>query len=182
MLGSSVNYTVWRRGVLLGRTDLGMPSAGPSFRAGQLEPTAELERTWPELAPVVGEVIAAGVAVGSAVADLPPSAAGADPAERGRHVNERLSAHPGAARLRAASEALASLGLELRDPAGRPVATQTVMIQEVAPPAWVPAAAIAPEVEQARKGGLEIRVPSYIVIVRDATDAPDAGSASRPPA
>ena len=179
-----MNYTVWRRGILLGRTDLAMPSPGPRFRTGQLEPTAEFEGAWTELGPVIGEVIAAGVAVGSAVAELPPPAADADTAERGRQVYERLSAHPGAARLRAASEALASLGLELRDPAGRLVAAQNVMVQEIRPPAWVPAEAITLEVEQARKAGLnlEIRVPSYIVVVRDVADAPDDGSTSRPPA
>jgi len=177
-----MDYTVWRRGVLLGRTDLAMPSAGPRFRAGQFAPTVEFERAWPELGPVVGEFFAAAASVGGAVNDLPPRAAGADPEERARQVYERLSAHPDAARLRAASDGLASLGLELRDSAGRPVAVENVMIQEVRPPVWVPEWAIARDVEQARREGLEIRVPSYVVVVQDVTDAPDAGSASRPPA
>ena len=159
-----------------------MPSAGPRFRAGQFEPTAEFERAWPELGPVIAEFFAAGAAVGGAVGELSPPAAGADPEERARQVYERLSAHPGAARLRAASEGLAALGLELRDLAGRPVAVQSVMLQEVRPPAWVPAAAIARDVEQARREGIHVRVPSYVVVVEDATDAPGADSASRPPA
>jgi hypothetical protein len=178
-----MDYTVWRRGVLLGRTDLAMPSAGPTFRAGQFEPTVEFERAWPELGPVIGEFFAAGADIGGTLDELPPPVAGADPEERARQVYERLSAHPGAARLRAATEGLASLGLELRDPAGRPLAVQSVMLQEVRPPAWVPAAAIARDVEQARREGIHIRVPSYVVIVQDAADAPDGdGSASRPPA
>ena len=177
-----MNYTLWRRGVLLGRTDFAMASPGPRFRAGHLEPTVEFERTWPELGPVLGEFFAAGAAVGSTVAELPPAAPDADPTDRGRQVYERLSAHPAAARLRAAGEALNSLGLELRDAAGRPVATQSVMVQEVLPPAWIPASAIAREVEEARREGLEIRVPSYVVIVQDVADAPVAGPTSRPPA
>lgn len=177
-----MDYTVWRRGVLLGRTDLGMPSAGPRFRAGQFEPTVEFEQAWPELGPVVGEFFAAGAAVGSVLDELPPPTGGADPEERARQVYERFSAHPGTARLRAASEGLAALGLELRDLAGRLLAVQSVMLQEVRPPAWVPEEAIAREVEQARREGINIRVPSYVVVVQDLTDAPDAGSASRPPA
>ena len=142
-----MNYTLWRRGVLLGRTDFAMPSPRSRYRAGQLQPTVEFERVWPELGPAMREVIAAGAA----------------------------------ARLRAASEVLDALGLELRDAAGRPVATQTVMVQEVRPPAWIPAWAIAREVEEARKEGLEIRVPSYVVIARDVADASVTGPASRPP-
>jgi len=177
-----MGYTVWRRGVLLGRTDLAMPSAGPRFRAGHFEPTTEFERAWPELGPVIGEFFAAGAAIAGAVGELSPPAAGADPEARARQVYERLSSHPGAARLRAASEGLAALGIELRDQAGHLVAVESVMLQEVRPPAWVPEAAIAREVEQARREGIHIRVPSYVVVVQEAPDAPDAGSASRPPA
>ena len=161
-----MTYTVWYRGVLFGRTDLAMPSPGPKVRVGQLEPAVEFERAWPDVGPVIDEVIAAGTAIGSAYADLPPAAADADPTERGRQVYEWLSAHPAAGRMRAASEALAALGLELHDPAGELVAVQTIMVQEVRPPAWVSADVIAHEVEQARKEGLEIRVPSYIVVVQ----------------
>jgi hypothetical protein len=159
-----MNYTLWRRGVLLGRTDFAMPSPGSRYRAGQLQPTVEFERVWPELGPAMREFLAAGAAAGTAVADMPPAAADADSTERRPQVYERRSAHPAAARLRAASEVLDALGLELRDAAGRPVATQTVMVQEVRPPAWIPAWAIAREVDEARKEGLEIRVPSYVVI------------------
>ncbi|HEY2375591.1 MAG TPA: hypothetical protein VGH98_06410 [Gemmatimonadaceae bacterium] len=74
-----MNYTVWRRGVLLGRTHLGMPSPGSNFRAGQLEPTAEFEGAWP------------------------PPRPDADATERGRQMYEWLSAHPDVPRLRAAS-------------------------------------------------------------------------------
>ena len=45
------------------------------------------------------------------------------------------------------------------------------MVREVRPPAWVPAAATAHEVEQARKEGLEIRMPSYTVVVQAAPEA-----------
>jgi hypothetical protein len=177
-----MNYTVWRHGVLLGRTDLAMPGPGPNWRAGQLEPTIEFERAWSEFAPTIEEFIAAGMAMGTAVADMPPPAADDDPAERGRQVYERLSGHPSAPRLRAASEALAALGLELRDATGGLVATEFVMVQEVRPPAWVPAAAIARDVEEARRAGLEIRVPAHIVVVQNATGARGPSSASRPPA
>ena len=177
-----MTYTLWRRGVLLGRTDFAMPSPGSRYRAGQLQPTVEFERVWPELGPAMREFLAAGSAAGSAVADMPSAAPDADSTERGRQVYERLSAHPAAARLREASEAVDSLGLELRDAAGRPVATQTVMVQEVRPPAWIPAWAIARVVEEARREGLEIRVPSYVVIAREVADAPVTGPASPPPA
>src|SRR5262245_12336464 len=170
-----MSYTIWHRGVLLGRTDLAMPSPGPKVRVGQLEPAIEFERAWAEVGPVIDEVIAAGAAIGNAFADLPPAADGVDPTARGRQVYEWLSAHPAAGRVRAASEALASLGLELRDPTGRLVTVQTIMVQEVRPPAWVPAAAIAHEVEQARKEGLDVRVPSYIVVIQGVAETPDAG-------
>jgi len=77
---------------------------------------------------------------------------------------------------------MAALGLELRDPAGRTVTVQSILVQEVRPPDWVPAVDTAREVEQARREGRDVRIPSYVVIVQGGTDAPDFGSASRPPA
>ena len=171
---------MWRHGVLLGRTDLAMPSPGPNWRSGQLEPTIEFERAWAEFAPTIEEFIAAGIAMGSVVADMPAPATGESTTERGRHVYERLSGHPGVARLRAASDALAALGLEVRDATGGLVATEFVMVQEVRLPAWIPAEAIARDLEEARRAGLEIRVPGHIVVVQNATGATAPSSASRP--
>ena len=170
-----MTYTVWHHGVLLGRTDLAMPSTDPSFRVGLLEPTTEFEGEWPEFGPTVGEFLDAALAVGSAVAGLAPPDPGTDPAERGRQVHERLSSHPGAARLRAATEALTSLGLELRDSDGHQVAARLVMVQEVRPPDWIPMVAITRDVEEARRAGIEIRVPAYLVSVQNVPAAPDPG-------
>ena|SRR5688572_1859329 len=175
-----MNYTVWRHGVLLGQTDLAMSSPGPNWQAGQLEPTIEFERAWSELAPTIEELMAAMVAVGSAIADLPPPATDEDPAERGRRVHEWLAGHPGGARLRAASEAMSLLGLELRDATGGLVATESIMIQEIRPPAWVTPEAIARHVDEARSAGLDGRLPAYFVVVQNATGAREVSSASRP--
>ena len=169
-----MEYTVWRHGVLLGRTDLEMPSPESETRMGQLETTPDFAQAWADFGPIVDEFIAAGAAVASTAAEMPPAPAGADPADRARQVYEWLSAHPGKARLLAANEAVMALGLELRDPTGHDIPTESVIVQEIRPPAWIPAADIARTTEEARDEGIEIVIPTYVVIVRDAvSDAED---------
>ena len=155
-----------------------MPSLDPKTRSGHLEPTIEFERAWAEFGPTVAEVFAAFKAVANALVDMPPAAADASTAERGRQVHDWLTAHTDVARLRAVTEAVAAVGLELRDPTGRPVATESVMIHEVLPPpAGIPAAVIERAVAEAREEGLEVRFPWYIAVVRGAADD---GLPSRP--
>jgi len=161
-----MSYTLWRRGVLLGRTDLAMPRPEMSdFRTGHLEPSPEFAQAWSELSPAFDELIAAGLALSNVTAELPPLVEGADASERARQVYELLSTHPVGARLRVANEAIASLGLELRDGAGSAVTSDSVMVHEVRLPEWVTPDVIARDVDEARKEGLEIRVPGYIVVV-----------------
>jgi hypothetical protein len=81
-----MKYTVWRHDVLLGRTDLAMPSVDPATRAGQLETTLEFAGAWAEFGPTVEEFFAAGAAVGNSVADMPAAAPGTRPADRARQV------------------------------------------------------------------------------------------------
>jgi hypothetical protein len=161
-----MSYTLWRHGVLLGRTDLAMARpVGSDFRTGQLETSPEFGHAWSEFGPAFDELIAAGLALGDVTAGLPSAADGVDPAERPRQVYELLSTHPGAARLRAANEAVSSLGLELRDEMGSTVPSDSVMVHEVRLPEWVTSDLIAREVEEARKEGAEILLPRYIVVV-----------------
>jgi hypothetical protein len=176
-----MQYTIWRHGVLLGGTDLAMPSPNPDVRMGQLEPTLEFERAWAEFGPTVTEYFAAGVVVGNEMADLPPATPGATPAERARQVHDWMTAAPGAARLRTASEALAAVGLELRDSTGRHVPSESVIVQELRPPDWIPAEAIARTVAEARAAGVPLTIPSYITIVRDAGDTPEGEPPRRTP-
>src|SRR5262245_44439827 len=123
--------SVWYRGVLLGTTKFEMRSPGPNVRVGQLDTAADFDRVWPEIAPVVDECLAAAMAMGQVMAELPAAPANADPAERGRQIYEHVSGHPSGVRVRAANAALASLGLELRDDSGQVVPTDHLMVQEV---------------------------------------------------
>jgi hypothetical protein len=159
-------YSIWCRGVLLGRTDLAMQSPGPNARAGTLDTSAEFDRVWPEIAPVVDEFVAAGMAMGSLIEAMPPLPEGLDPLERGRRIYEHLSGHPGAVRVREASAALASLGLALHDDADNRVATAFIMVQEVKLPAGIPPEAVAHDMAEARRQGLDLHIPFYIVTVR----------------
>lgn len=162
-----MKYTVWCRGVLLGTTHLAAVNpAAPNIRSGQLDTTVEFNQLWPEIAPLFDEALAATIAIGSVVAELPSAAEGVDPLERGRQIYEHISGHPNAARVRTANAALASLGLELHDEDGNRVATDFMMVSEVKPPDDIPAEAIAAHVEEARRLGMDIRIPFYIVTVR----------------
>jgi hypothetical protein len=160
-----MTYSVWCQGVLLGRTDLTLKSPMPNARVGYLDTTGEFDRLWPEIAPVVDESLAAAMAMGSVMADVPPAAEGVDRLEYGRQVYERIKDHPGTVRVRAASAALSALGLELRDDANNRVATNYVMVQEVKIPIDIPRETIAQHMEEARAAGYDVRFPSYIVSV-----------------
>jgi hypothetical protein len=85
---STMQYSIWRHAVLLGMTDLAMPTPNPEMRMGQLEPTPEFERAWAEFGLTIAEYFAAGVAVASEMADLPPTTPGATAMERGRQVHD----------------------------------------------------------------------------------------------
>ena len=91
-----MTYSIWRQGVLLGRTDLAARSPGPNARAGRLETTADFDTVWHEIGPVVDEWLAAGKAMSSVVSELPRATEGADPLDYGRQVHERLKdqCHP----------------------------------------------------------------------------------------
>ena len=160
-----MSYSIWYRGVLLGRSDLAARSPGPNVLAGQLDKAAEFDQVWQEIAPIVEEWLGAGMAMATVVAELPPMPEGTDPLEYGRQVHERFKDHPGAVRIRAASAALNSLGFELRDEADSPVAASSVIVQEVKFPIDIPREAIARHMEEARNEGYDVRFPSYIVTV-----------------
>ena len=170
-------FTIWRQGVVLGTTELSMRSPGPATRVGYLDPTDDFERAWPQLGPVVGEFLAAGASIG-AVAVAAPSNAIADPVERGRRAYEELSKHPGVARLRAANEAVISLGLELRDSHGNVVPTRMLMIQPIRIPDWISDEIIERHREEARAEGLELPGPRFMVVVWELPDTPLAGLSS----
>jgi hypothetical protein len=71
-------------------------------------------------------------------------------------------------RLRAAAERLTAQELELRDPAGGLVPTESIVIHAVCPPGWLSSAALERAVAEAREEGLEVVIPGYLVVVRGA--------------
>ena len=158
-------YTVWRHDVLLGTTDLAMSTPTPEARMGQLEPTPEFARAWAEFGPIVKEFFSAGEALGQTMAELPPAPDAEPPSDRARRVYDWLAAHPSAARVRDANEQMKGVALELRDPTGRQIPTESILIQELRPPAWIPPEAIEQTLREAREDGVRITVPSYVVIV-----------------
>ena len=163
-----MEYTVWRGGALLGRTDLAMPMPTPiagGARVGRLDPASAFAHEWTEIGPIIAEFLEAGMVMGSAASALPPAAPDVSPEERGRQIHEALVAHPGAERTRAAHAAVTALGLELRDEAGHRIPTTMILISEVRLPAWIPAAAIERDLAEARAAGYDVRVPDYIVTV-----------------
>lgn len=161
-----MRYAVWCRGAMLGHSDLAEGGPAPNVRVGHLDTTAEFDHLWPEIAPVVDEVLAAAVAMGSVMADVPPAPEGADPLEYGREVHERIKDHPGSVRVRAANEAITALAFELRDEAGNRVAADFVMVQEVKLPDDIPREAFMRHLEEARRDGHDVRFPHYLVTAR----------------
>ena len=157
--------SVWYAGQLLGTTALEFPSVGPGFRGGVLEPSEAFAEAWGEIGPVfreMHEVTHALLDDPQLMAEMRP-----DPSlsrdELGRRVHQAVVAHPLSQQLLEAHARATALPFEIRDADGRVIPFSRVVIQEVAPPEFIPPGAIQQAIADAAESGIQLSWPSYVI-------------------
>lgn len=121
---TNVEYTVWSRGRLLGRTTLGYAPSIPNIQAGAFEPTQAGE----SLLPVLTGMGPALEALARVMETASPHAAPRGRAARCTRDALRLTTEY--ADVMSLNDRLEQLALELRDAAGRIVPTRSLGVQD----------------------------------------------------
>lgn len=151
-------YSLWRHGVLLGHVEL-TDAAGGLYQGGELVPSEAFAAVWTEIGPTFAAAMNV-FGVANLVDAITP-----ETSDVARTIDDVVSANRDVAKQIAAFQAVDTLGLELRDEGGRDIGANFIMVNEVRPPSWLPAEALARQVAEARELGFEVRIPSYHVVV-----------------
>ena len=117
-----MRYTLWHRDTLVGETDFGLGNRGGS-RAGVLHPTPSGMAVLPALTAMAPALLSAG----EAMQRLPLS--DEDIERDADAAMEAFAASPEGQRVLRAAEEMADL--ELRDPSGKPVALDSLLVSDL---------------------------------------------------